>query len=135
MLLAGCTASVGPGTHAGEPYLVNARSTLFYTYGPAQASGPDFALNRGQRVTMLSHGYGYSHIALTGSGQSGYVATGDLAPAPPAASPSPTASPGVVHRRRGGNAGRRPTAAEQSQIPLPEFPEAKPPPGSPAFRY
>ena len=138
ILLGGCLAPAGPGVHAGEPYIVNTRRTLFYSYGPAQVSGPDFALNRGQRVTMLSYDYGFSHIAVEGSGKSGYVATGDLAPAPPAvhsAYASPSASPGLAHHRRGGESSRPPTGAEQSQVPLPEFPEAMPPPGSPAFRY
>ena len=30
---------------------------------------------------------------------------------------------------------RPPTAAEQSSVPLPEFPETEPRPGSPPFRY
>jgi len=137
ILLAGCSTSAGPGAHAGEPYIVNSQRTLFYAYGPAQASGPDFAINHGQRVTMLSYSYGYSQIAITETGQSGYVATEDLKPAPPSALPSPSASPGAVRRRRGGSArvSRPPTPAEQLRIPLPEFPESKPPPGAPAFRY
>jgi len=127
---------VGPGSKAGEPYLVNTQRTLFYSYGPAQATGPDFALYHGQRVTMLSHEYGYSHIAVEGTGKSGYVATEDLVPAPPSPHPSPTAAP-AGHHRHGGKTGnfRPPTPDEESRIPLPEFPEAKPPPGAPPFRY
>jgi hypothetical protein len=138
MLLAGCASFVGPGTHAGDPYMVNTQRTLFYSYGPAQASGPDFALSHGDRVKMLSYDYGYSHVAVAATGQSGYVATEDLVPAPPL----PKATPGPLlaasHFRRG-HAGddnsRPPTPEEESQIPLPEFPESKPPPGAPSFRY
>jgi hypothetical protein len=132
MLLAGCTATGGPGAHAGDPYIVNSQRTLFYSYGPAQASGPDFALDQGQRLTMLSYEYGFSRVAVQGTGQSGYVATEDLAPAPPPPKPAPT--PSHTHHRQSDNS-RPPTAEEQIQIPFPEFPESKPPPGSPPFRY
>ena len=137
MLLAGCSSTAGPGTHAGDAYMVKSLRTPFYSFGPAQSSGPDFALNHGARVTMLSYQYGYSHIAVEGSGQSGYVATDDLAPAPPLPAPSPSALLAVSHtrHRHGGYESQPPTAAEQSQIPLPEFPESKPPPGTPSFRY
>ena len=116
--------------------MVKGQSTLFYSYGPAQASGPDFALDQGQRVNMLSYEYGYSHVAIQGTGQSGYVPTEDLVPAPPTDQPSPTGSQAATrNHRQGANPSRPPTAEEQSQIPLPEFPESKPPPGSPPFRY
>jgi hypothetical protein len=116
--------------------MVKTPKTLFYNYGPAQASGPDFALTQGERVTMLSYDYGYSHIAVADTGQSGYVATEDLAPAPPEATPSPT--PPLVasrSRRHHGADSRPPTAEEESEIPLPEFPETKPPSTAPRFRY
>jgi hypothetical protein len=131
ILLAGCSAPAGAGSHAGEPYLVNSQRTLFYSFGPAQATGPDFALYHGQRLTMLNYAYGYSRVAIQGTGQSGYVPTEDVLPAP---QPSPTASPSLAHTRRG-SPSRPPTAADQSQIPLPAFPESQPPPGAPAFRY
>jgi len=122
----------GPGAHAGEAYLVKARRTPFYRFGPAQAGGPDFALSQGQRVTMLSYLFGYSHVAIEGAGQSGYVATEDLAPAPPRAASTPT----VSHSRRSpSHAALTPPSAGQSQIPFPAFPESAPPPGAPTFRY
>ena len=137
MLMAGCSAPAGAGSHAGEAYLVNSQRTLFYAYGPAQGAGPDFALYKGQRLTMLSYGYGYSHVAVKGTGQTGYVPSEDVAPAPPLPHPSPSASPGGsrARHRADGTASRPPTGAEQSQIPLPEFPESKPPPNTPPFRY
>jgi len=114
--------------------MVNSQRTLFYSFGPAQASGPDYALYHGQRLKMLSYGYGYSHVSVEGTDQTGYVPTEDVAPAPPEALPaaSPTVLPG--HHRHHADS-RAPTAAEQSQIPLPDFPESKPPPNAPPFRY
>jgi len=135
ILLGGCSAPAGPGFHAGEAYLVNSQRTQFYSIGPAQVSGPDFALYHGQRLTMIDYAYGYSHVTVEATGQIGYVPTEDLAPAPPAPHPSPSPSSGATAHRRNGNDGRAPTAAEQSKIPLPEFPESEPPPGSPPFRY
>jgi len=137
LLLAGCASTAGPGTHAGDSYTVKSQRTPFYSYGPAQSSGPDFALTHGARVTMLSYEYGFSHVAVEGTGQSGYVATDDLAPAAPLPAPSPSALLASAHVRHhhGADDSRPPTAEEQSQIPLPEFPESKPPPGAPAFRY
>jgi hypothetical protein len=136
MVLAGCSATTGPGAHAGEAYMVNVPRSLFYSYGPAQASGPDYSLGKGQRLVMLSYEYGYSHVAIVGTGQSGYVPTGDLVPAPPM--PSPTPALALVAERshhRHGPDSRPPTAEEQGRIPLPEFPESKPPPDAPSFRY
>jgi hypothetical protein len=131
--VAGCASPAGPGSHAGETYVVNAQHTPFYTFGPAQAGGPDFALSHGQRVTMLSRDYGYSHVAIEGTGQAGYVSTDDLIPAPPKAASLASALPSPAIRRRAprqtGDYGVEPGA------PLPEFPDAKPPPGSPSFRY
>jgi hypothetical protein len=136
MLLAGCTAPGGAGSHAGELYVVNTQRTLFYSYGPAQSTGPDFALYHGQRLTMLSYEYGFSHVSVAGTGQAGYVPTEDIIPESASARPSPTALPATSHgHHRRGAEYRPPTPAEQSQVPLPEFPESKPAPGAPPFRY
>ena len=138
IFLAGC-ASVGPGVHAGDPYMVNTQRTLFYSYGPAQASGPDFALDHGARVTMLSYDYGYSHVAVVGTGQSGYVATEDLIPALPLpkSSPAPALIAFHSHHHHGNDfdAYPPPVPDSEGQIPLPEFPDSKPPPNAPRFRY
>jgi len=135
-LLAGCSTG-GAGAHAGDAYVVKTARTLFYSYGPAQASGPDFALSQGQRVVMLSYEYGYSHVAVAGTGQSGYLPTDDLAPAPPLpkGSPTPSLLASRAHHRHSAEDSRPPTPEEESQIPLPEFPESKPPPNAPPFRY
>ena len=137
MMLAGCAAQSGAGVHAGEAYIVNTPQALFYSYGPAQASGPDFTIGHGTQLTMLSYEYGYSHVAVAATGQSGYVATNDLAPAPPGstASATPPLLASQSHRRHESGDSRPPTAEEESQIPLPEFPESKPPADAPPFRY
>jgi len=136
MLLAGCAGASDPGVHTGDPYIVNSHGTLFYSFGPSQTTGPDFALARGQRLTMLSYGFGYSRVSVEGTGQTGYVPTEDVTPAPPPPpppKPAPLPSPSR-HRRTSANS-RPPTPEEESRIPLPEFPESKPPPGTPPFRY
>jgi hypothetical protein len=132
-LLAGCAGPSGPGVHAGDQYVVNSPHTLFYSFGPSQSTGPDFALDRGQRLTMLSYSFGYCHIAVQGSGQTGYVATDDIILAPPIPKPSP--APSSSRHRRTGADSRPPTPEEEGRIPLPDFPESKPPPDAPSFRY
>src|SRR5207302_10998678 len=71
LLLAACGTSA-KNPHAGERYAVNTSRTQFYKYGPAQATGPDFALYKGQQVTMLRRAFGYSQVT-TDDGQAGYV--------------------------------------------------------------
>jgi hypothetical protein len=118
--------------------MVKSQRTAFYSIGPAQPAGPDFALSQGARVTMLSYDFGFSHVAVEGTGQTGYVATDDLAPAPPIPAPNPAALLAASrsrHRHDDDDDSRPPTPEEESQIPLPEYPESKPPPGAPAFRY
>lgn len=139
--LPGCVLPGGAGSHAGERYVINAQRTQFYKYGPAQGTGPDSVLYKGQTLTMLGYAFGYSHVT-TADGQSGYVATEDIIPAPPEPrpSPAPSSAAGVLSKkttssRNAKPAGRRPTRAEEAAVPLPELPERKPPPGAPGFRY
>jgi len=63
-------------------YMVTTPQTPMFRYGPAQSFGPDFNLQQGQRVVMLRKEFGYSRV-MTESGQTGYVATEDIVPAPP----------------------------------------------------
>jgi hypothetical protein len=138
----GFLTSCTTGTHSGERYAVNSQRTLFYKYGPAQATGPDLALYKGQQVTMQSRAFGYSHIT-TDDGQSGYVATEDLIPAPPPPEPLPTPTLASTHgssNRRSRNSeqthGRRPSREEESQVPAPDLPKLKlTPPPELNFRY
>ena len=72
-----------------DRYMITAMCTPFYHYGPAQGTGADFVLMKGQNVTLLKRSFGYSQI-MTADGQSGYVATEDIGPAP---TPTPTPKP------------------------------------------
>jgi hypothetical protein len=81
LVLAGC--AMNASRDVGH-YVVSTPQTPIFRYGPAQSFGPDFNLQQGQHVVMLRREFGYSRI-MTDDGQSGYVATEDLAPAPPPA--------------------------------------------------
>ena len=71
----------------GQPlYVVNADYTPFYRLGPQQANGADQSLPKGTLVSLLSKNFGYSRVQLI-NGPNGYVATDDLAVAPPEALP------------------------------------------------
>lgn len=80
LLFAGCE-SMKSGGDVGF-YIVSVPQTAMFRYGPAQSFGADFNLKQGQRVVMMRREYGYSRV-MTDEGQSGYVATEDLSPAPP----------------------------------------------------
>lgn len=71
-------------------YVVTATRALFYKYGPAQNFGPDFALFKGHRVTVIEQSFGYAKV-MTDDGITGYVASEDLAPAAP--TPIPPINP------------------------------------------
>lgn len=90
LVFTGCASSSGAGDVGF--YLVNVTQTPMYRYGPAQSFGADFNLTKGQRVVMMRREYGYSRV-MTDEGQSGYVATEDLVPAPPGPKPTPEANP------------------------------------------
>lgn len=80
LALSGCS-STGATSQVGH-YVVRVPQSPMFRYGPAQSFGPDFSLQQGQHVVMLKREYGYSRV-MTDDGQSGYVATEDLTPAPP----------------------------------------------------
>jgi hypothetical protein len=94
-------------------YLVSPATSEFYKYGPAQAFGADFALKRGDRVTMLRREFGFSQVRME-DGTTGYMATEDLKPAP---------TPPPLARSRGGSP--RHVASRGSNV--------KPTPGDPLF--
>jgi hypothetical protein len=87
--LVSCAAPKGTPLPKTDRYMVTALRTPFYRYGPAQATGADFVLMKGQNVTLLKRSFGYSQIT-TADGTSGYVATEDIGPAP---APTPTPKP------------------------------------------
>ena len=116
--LAGCTLPQASNSRPGDRYVINAEWTQFFKYGPAQAFGPGLRALEGADGSRCSqHQFGYSHV-LTDDGTAGYVATDDIAPAPPA-QPPPIAAPcfAMNHPARSGGANtaaRRP-ADEQSK--------------------
>lgn len=111
-MISGCKSlkNVQIGSVAG-PYVVNVKQTPFYRYGPAQATGPDFNLDLGQRVTVIRRDYGFSRVTLE-TGQVGFVANEDILPAPASGrKPSNSTSPrgerrqGPTLSRSGSNGG------------------------------
>ena len=77
--LAGCSTEMAP---AGSSFVVSTQRAQFYKYGPAQSFGADFVLPKGQRVIMLQRSFGFSKV-MTEDGTSGWIASEELAPAPP----------------------------------------------------
>jgi hypothetical protein len=83
----GCK-SVNSMKGEGE-YMVTAKQTQVFRFGPAQTSGADAILVEGERVVMLRREYGYSRV-MTEDGQPGFVANDTIAPAPPREKPRTT---------------------------------------------
>jgi hypothetical protein len=83
------------GTSDVGHYVVKVQQTPMFRYGPAQSFGADFNLTKGQHVVMLRREFGYSRV-MTDEGQTGYVATEDLASAPPP--PKPASTPKINSR-------------------------------------
>ncbi|MGB8167863.1 MAG: hypothetical protein WCF18_10260 [Chthoniobacteraceae bacterium] len=117
--LSGCATGGGAGR-----YIVTAPKSPFYKYGPAQAFGADFALDRGQKVTVVENSFGFSKVT-TDDGLAGYMATEDLAPSPDPV-PQVRAPARTASRRVGSGAQRAPSYVEPglplfdgSDIPLP----------------
>jgi len=69
--------------------LIAAEHTPFYLHGPAQGSGPDRMLPKGDEVNVLRKDFGFS-LVQTSDGKQGYVGNEVLVPAPPEPSPTPT---------------------------------------------
>ena len=90
----GCATT---GSGAGR-YVVTASKSQFYKYGPAQAFGADFALNRGQKVTVVENSFGFSKVT-TDDGIAGFMPTDDLAPVPPEPAPQVRSAPRTAARR------------------------------------
>jgi hypothetical protein len=134
--LSGCATQVIPvGTRAE----VAVPRAPFYKYGPAQTFGPDFQLNQGVIVTVLKRDFGFTRV-LTGDGMSGYVASDDLKPAPPA-TPAPTASSSGARNVTSGRS-KRSDLSPTSGLPLfepgdlPPLPEmGEQPKPAPGFRF
>ena len=132
--LSACSTPTGPLPDT-DRYWITAARTPFYHYGPAQATGADFVLMKGQNVTLMKRSFGYSQIT-TADGQSGYVATDDIGPAP-APTPTPKPKPRAI-----------PETEYEHYFPAPErlpgdsvrprdleTPQGLPAPMVPGFRY
>lgn len=116
-------------------YVVTATQTPFYKNGPAQAVGADLSLKKGEMLTLLERHYGYSRVQ-TGDGQTGYVATDDIAPAPPE---TPKASVAARLKKTGGfgsaaGSVRAPDFEQQNDAALPSTQPSSDTP-VPSFRY
>ena len=105
--------------------MVSAPKSQFYKYGPAQAFGADFALNRGQKVTVVENSFGFSKVT-TEDGIAGYMPTEDLTPLPPEPAPQVRSMPRIASRRVGAAPKHQPSTIEPglllfdgTDIPLP----------------
>jgi hypothetical protein len=100
----GCTSPNSSSNSAARAktgrFMVAVNKSPFYKYGPAQAFGADFALNRGQQLTLVQRSFGFSKV-MTDDGQSGYMPTEDLVPAPFV--PPPATPPVLAARRKSGS--------------------------------
>jgi len=84
--------------------------TPFYHNGPAQGSGPDLSLAKGDEVEVLRREIGYSFVRIS-DGQNGYVANEAIAVAPPVPpavnSSTPQPKPSAVSTNSTGTPGFR----------------------------
>jgi hypothetical protein len=128
---------------AGGRFVVSAPKLFFYKFGPAQNSGPDFALAQGTKVTMLQRTIGFSRV-MTDDGIGGYVASNGLAPAPPeprsaSVKPSGDGSRSSLFSSSPKRSNVRPTPGsplfDMSDIPFPLQENSPPPKPSPRFRF
>jgi hypothetical protein len=137
-LLGGCKTSE-VAVPAGSRYVVSSDNAQFYKYGPAQSFGPDFVVPKGQRLTMLQRSFGYSRVT-TDAGVTGYIASDDIAPAPPepAAPPQPDATGATSRPKRSnvrGTPGEPLFDVNDVPMPLPTDPPKAARKAEPGFRY
>jgi hypothetical protein len=124
------------GASGRDRYQVAVERAPFFRQGPAQGYGPDASLVQGTVVRMIERKYGYSRVTTTYG--DGWMATSDLAPAPPE-EPEPYA---FADSSNGGStrssSSDEPVYAQPEDLTLPE-PEPMPMPDpaepQPSFRY
>jgi hypothetical protein len=143
LALAGCTTGVA-GPKGNKMIIARARAP-FFKQGPAQPTGPDLELTKGQRVTLVASSLGYSRV-ITADNLTGYVETDVLAPAPyeppppPAPKPKPWAGDRTIYSSLPttseveGGGSDSPLFDLGDVPPLPPAEEAKPKPGF-KFRF
>lgn len=122
LMLQSCQGAGGKAPPLAGRYVVTARKSMFYHYGPAQASGPDGQLAKGTQLTVSKREPGYSQVILD-DGRTGYVPTEDIAPALPEAAATPP--PAKSRRDR---PEPMPPPGPITPLPLPEQP-------TPNFRF
>jgi len=125
LVLGGCS-SLDETRDVGH-YVVSAPKTPLYRYGPAQSFGADYNVMQGQHVVMIRRDSGYSRI-MTDDGQTGYVATEDLSPAPPPPKPTPSTPSRMFARGGSGGGSRISSANRQIQESGPLFNDTDLPP-------
>jgi hypothetical protein len=102
--------------------MVTVPRAQFYKYGPAQSFGADFVLPKGQRVILLERSFGFTKV-MTEDGISGWIASEEVAPAPP----MPRSTIAAVGKRRGGNTPERMYSGPRKNS------NVQPVPGDPLF--
>ncbi len=118
----------------------------FYANGPQQPGGPSLSLKRGDRVTLLKRGFGFSQVKLADQ-QVGYIGTEDLAKVTPEeyAAEQARLAPPIPASPLAGRSFFRPGGVPRPQLPpsidadLPRAdgpaPKPEPPEATPKFRY
>lgn len=82
----GCVVGCAGQTFAPDSapeYIVIRDFSPVYRLGPMQGRGPDATLKAGDRVKVSRREMGYSLVTTEETGQTGYIANEDIAPAPP----------------------------------------------------
>lgn len=92
MALAACSTSSVTSVSHEKFYAVKSDAADFFRYGPQQRNGPDQKLTRNTLLTVVQPSFGYSKVQLM-SGEQGYVAAEDIAPASPSLIAAVTAPP------------------------------------------
>ncbi|MGC3990123.1 MAG: hypothetical protein QM796_10675 [Chthoniobacteraceae bacterium] len=65
---------------AATELVVTSASAPFYIYGPAQTTGPDFDLKKGDLIEVMRGETGYTYGRAEKRGVLGYVSNADLGP-------------------------------------------------------
>ena len=79
VLAGGCAAPAGRNDGY---YAVSSAQAQVYRFGPAQPSGADAVLKKGDKVVMLRREYGFSRV-MTEDGLTGYISNDFIIPTAP----------------------------------------------------